>query len=81
MQARTRSVQWQYYLNVVTASYSMTWWDEARWMAEVDFMALQGINLPLALTGTEHILVKVRCQSMARLTRQYAGQGRVRPTP
>jgi alpha-N-acetylglucosaminidase len=29
----------------------MAYWDWARWEAELDWMALQGINLPLAFTG------------------------------
>ena len=32
-------------------SYSMTFWNWDRWKAEIDWMALQGINLPLAFTG------------------------------
>lgn len=29
----------------------MAWWDWGRWEREIDWMALNGINLPLALTG------------------------------
>ncbi len=32
-------------------SYSMAFWDWERWEQEIDWMALQGINLPLAFTG------------------------------
>ena len=32
-------------------SYSMAYWDWPRWEAEIDWMALHGINLPLAFTG------------------------------
>jgi len=35
----------------VACSYSMTFWDWERWEAEIDWMALQGINLPLAFSG------------------------------
>ena len=35
----------------VAYSYSMTFWDWERWEAEIDWMALQGINLPLAFSG------------------------------
>ena len=35
----------------VLRSYSMAYWDWDRWEAEIDWMALQGINLPLAFTG------------------------------
>ena len=29
----------------------MTWWSWERWEAEIDWMALHGINLPMAFTG------------------------------
>lgn len=54
-----RSVPWNYYQNVVTSSYSYAWWDWGRWEKEIDWMALQGINLPLAFTGQEAIWQKV----------------------
>ncbi|XP_039027192.1 alpha-N-acetylglucosaminidase [Hibiscus syriacus] len=54
-----RPVPWNYYQNVVTSSYSYIWWDWERWEKEIDWMALQGINLPLAFTGQEAIWQKV----------------------
>jgi alpha-N-acetylglucosaminidase len=45
----------RYYLNYCTFSYSMSWWDWERWEKEIDWMALHGINLPLAITGQEYI--------------------------
>lgn len=54
-----RPVPWNYYQNVVTSSYSFVWWDWERWQKEIDWMALQGINLPLAFTGQESIWQKV----------------------
>ncbi|MED6148039.1 hypothetical protein PIB30_049440 [Stylosanthes scabra] len=54
-----RPVPWNYYQNVVTSSYSYVWWDWERWEKEVDWMALQGVNLPLAFTGQEAIWQKV----------------------
>ncbi|XP_057978584.1 alpha-N-acetylglucosaminidase isoform X2 [Malania oleifera] len=54
-----RPVPWSYYQNVVTSSYSYVWWDWGRWEKEIDWMALQGINLPLAFTGQEAIWQKV----------------------
>lgn len=38
---------------------SFAWWDWVRWEKEIDWMALQGINLPLAFTGQEAIWQKV----------------------
>ncbi len=40
----------QYY-NVCTFGYSTVWWDWARWEREIDWMALHGITMPLALAG------------------------------
>ncbi|KAK4786752.1 hypothetical protein SAY86_010585 [Trapa natans] len=54
-----RPIPWNYYQNVVTSSYSYVWWDWKRWEKEIDWMALQGINLPLAFTGQESIWQKV----------------------
>lgn len=42
-------------MNVCTVSYSMAWWDWARWEEELDWMALSGINLALAFNGQEYI--------------------------
>jgi alpha-N-acetylglucosaminidase len=49
------SYQYRYYLNYCTFNYSMSWWDWARWEKEIDWMALHGINMPLALTGQEYV--------------------------
>jgi alpha-N-acetylglucosaminidase len=49
----------RYYFNYCTFSYSMAWWDWARWEQEIDWMALHGINLPLAITGQEIVWQKV----------------------
>ncbi|CAN1132593.1 NAGLU [Linum perenne] len=54
-----RPVPWNYYQNVVTSSYSYVWWSWERWEKEIDWMALQGINLPLAFNGQEAIWQKV----------------------
>jgi alpha-N-acetylglucosaminidase len=50
---------YRYYLNYCTFNYSMSWWNWGRWQQEIDWMALNGINLPLALTGEEAIWQKV----------------------
>ncbi len=46
---------YRYYLNYCTFNYSMSWWDWPRWEKEIDWMALHGVNMPLALTGEESI--------------------------
>ncbi|MDH8702398.1 hypothetical protein M2138_001762 [Dysgonomonadaceae bacterium PH5-43] len=52
-ETRSTNLKYRYYLNYCTYSYSMAFWDWERWEKEIDFMALHGINMPLALTGTE----------------------------
>jgi alpha-N-acetylglucosaminidase len=47
--------QGRYYFNPCTFSYSTAFWDWARWEREIDWMALHGITMPLALTGQEAI--------------------------
>jgi len=47
--------RYRYYLNYCTFNYSMSWWDWNRWQKEIDWMALNGINMPLAITGEEAI--------------------------
>lgn len=42
----------RYYLNYCTYSYSMAFWNRERWQQEIDWMALHGINMPLAAEGT-----------------------------
>lgn len=50
---------YRYYLNYCTFSYSMSWWSWKRWEKEIDWMALHGINLPLALTGQNAVWYRV----------------------
>lgn len=51
--------KYRYYLNYCTFNYSMSWWDFERWQQEIDFMALNGINMPLALTGQNSVWQRV----------------------
>ena len=48
-----------YYFNVVTYGYTMPYWTWERWEKEIDWMALHGIDMPLALVATEGIAVRV----------------------
>ncbi len=52
-------VPYHYYMNVVTFGYTTAYWDWTRWSREIDWMALHGINLPLALTAQEAISLRV----------------------
>lgn len=56
---RETTLPYRYDLNYCTYSYSMPFWDWARWEQEIDWMALHGINLPLAVVGTEAVWYNV----------------------
>jgi alpha-N-acetylglucosaminidase len=47
------------YLNPCTYGYTMAFWDWPRWEQELDWMALHGINMPLAMEGQEIIWQRV----------------------
>jgi len=55
----TSPYRYRYYLNYVTFNYSMAWWDWERWEREIDWMALHGINMPLAVGGQNSIWQRV----------------------
>ena len=40
-------------------SYTAAFWGWARWKEEIDWMAMQGVNLPVAPVGQEAIFRKV----------------------
>nr|CAD7395903.1 unnamed protein product [Timema cristinae] len=58
----TSADRFRYYQNVCTSSYSFTWWNWTRWEREIDWMALNGINLALATVGQEAIWERVYLQ-------------------
>lgn len=49
----------RFFLNYCTFGYTMPWWNWEEWEHFIDWMALQGINLPLAITGQESIWYKI----------------------
>lgn len=51
--------RYRHYFNYCTFNYTASWWDWERWQWEIDFMALNGINMPLALTGQNSIWDRV----------------------
>lgn len=45
--------KYRVYMNYCTFNYTASWWDFERWEKEIDFMALNGINMPLSVVGIE----------------------------
>ena len=43
------------YLNTCTYGYTTPWWGWDRWSREIDWMAVHGIDMPLAMEGQEHV--------------------------
>ena len=52
-------LKYRYYFNNCTYSYTMAFWDWDRWEKEIDWMALHGINLPLAVVGADVVWYNV----------------------
>ncbi|KAF2442999.1 glycoside hydrolase family 89 protein [Karstenula rhodostoma CBS 690.94] len=50
-------VPWRYFFNTVTFSYTTPFWSWSDWELELDWLALHGVNLPLAWVGFEKILL------------------------
>ena len=44
-----------FYFNYCTFNYTMAWWGWERWQREIDYMALCGIDMPLAIVGSEKL--------------------------
>jgi alpha-N-acetylglucosaminidase len=49
----------RFFLNYCTFGYTMLWWQWEDWERFIDWMALNGINMPLAITGQEAIWMEV----------------------
>lgn len=49
----------RFFLNYCTFGYTMPWWKWEDWERLIDWMAMNGINMPLAITGQEAIWYEV----------------------
>lgn len=47
--------RYRYCFNYCAFSYSLAFWDWPQWERMIDWMALHGINMPLAVTGQESV--------------------------
>ena len=55
----TTADKFRYMDNVCTFGYTYVFWNWTRWERHIDWMALNGINLPLAFIGQEAIWERV----------------------
>lgn len=49
--------QFRYAYNFCTYGYTSVWWDWPKWERELDFLALNGINLALTIEGHEAVWI------------------------
>lgn len=56
---RLARVKKRFFFNYCTFGYTMPWWKWEDWERCIDWMALNGVNMPLATTGEEAIWYKV----------------------
>ncbi|MCM1067657.1 MAG: alpha-N-acetylglucosaminidase [Muribaculaceae bacterium] len=49
----------RFFLNYCTYGYTMPFWSWADWERLIDWMALQGVNMPLAIAGQEAVWQRV----------------------
>lgn len=64
------------YLNPCTYGYTTPWWNWPRWRREIDWMAVHGIDMPLALEGQEFVwraLWREQGLSEAELASYFSG--------
>ncbi len=52
----------RFFLNYCTFGYTMPWWEWKDWERLIDWMALNGVNMPLAITGQEAVWYNVWCK-------------------
>ena len=57
--SETARVPERFFLNYCTFGYTMPWWSWEQWEHFIDWMAMNGINLPLAITGQESVWYEV----------------------
>lgn len=59
LKKQTTPYDYRYFLNVCTFGYTAPYWDWERWEKEIDWMALRGVNMPLATVASEAIAERV----------------------
>lgn len=47
--------KYRVYMNYCTVSYTSSWWNWDRWQKELDYMAMNSINMPLSVVGLEAV--------------------------
>ncbi len=74
LKAKVRKVTeftYRNFFNYCTFAYTMAWWDWPQWEHLIDYMALHGVNMPLAITGQEAVW-QVVCRELGLNDQQIA---------
>ena len=58
--------KFRYHMNVCTFGYTYAFWKWSQWEQHIDWMALNGINLPLAFVAQEAIWERVYTKVKSR---------------
>ncbi len=62
----TTNDRFRYHQNVCTPGYTFAFWKFSEWEEHIDWMALNGVNIPLAFTAQEAVwntvYKQVRCR-------------------
>ncbi len=72
IETKIRKTSWakhRYFLNYCCFGYSLPWWNWDQWERLIDWMALNGINNPLAVTGQEAVWQSV-CKKLGMNDKQ-----------
>ena len=73
---RTTSMKHRYYMNYCVDKYNYRYWDWTRWEQEIDWMALNGVNIGLIIIDRGAVIWKV-CESYGvhETVNRYYGDG------
>lgn len=59
---RAATVPHRFIYNYCTFGYTMPWWHWERWERELDWMAMNGVNMPFIITGQEAVWINTFTQ-------------------
>ena len=53
---KTINGKYRFQFNYCTLNYTASWWNWKQWEKEIDFLAMNGVNMPLSVVGLEGVL-------------------------
>ncbi len=52
---KTINGKYRFQFNYCTLNYTASWWDWKQWENKIDFLAMNGVNMPLSVVGLEGV--------------------------